>query len=158
MISNKKPWLARMMESAADSIIHNHERDLVGDYLDRHPELKVNPIEIPNFSFFTSTPAELREAGVALCREADRLESLTLFNPVYVMRDVNKMACEDFLFCDNNEKDVLVWIMKNLDHLKKLTTTLFREWWADDPATGKKRVIKREVVSDPVADAYRSPL
>lgn len=146
----KKPWLTRMMENAADSIIQKHRSDIVEQYFYTHPEARITitPIDIPNFSFYTSTPADLREAGVALCKEADRLEAIPdRKGPVVVIRDMSKMGCEDFLFCDNNEKDVLVWAMNNLSTLRRVgSVEMFNEWWAKDPATQKMRVIQRDPI------------
>lgn len=155
-----EPWLARVIRSCTEKAIAGsaHHDEMVKIYLEQHPEMCIVSANIPGFNFGESTVAELRATGVDLCREADRIESLEAKGPVHVLRELGKVCATDFVFCDKDEKDVRHWILSRIGMYSGKGVLLYREWWADDPTTGKKRVVKRELVGDPIKEAQENIL
>lgn len=153
-----EPWLARVIRSCGEKAVANSaNRDaMIEAYLQEHPEKRLVHVNIPGFDFKSATPDELKEAGVELCREADRLEMLEpRIGPVYVLREIGKTCAQDLLFCDKSEKEVRTWLLSRIGTYRDKGVLMYQEYWVDDPVTGMKRVVKRETVGDPIADAEK---
>lgn len=158
-MTSSEPWLARVIRSCGEkAVAQSANRDaMIEAYLQEHPEKRIVAVDLPGFDFKSSTPDELKQAGVVLCQEADRLEAIEpRLGPVYVLREIGKTCTQDFLFCDKVEKDVRLWILSRLGAYADKGVLLYREWWVDDPTNGMKRVVKRETVGDPIKDAQEA--
>ena len=77
--------------------------------------------------------------------EAHRLEAmLPEAKTLYVVRKPERMGDRDFEFMDKKFREAEYWMLKQQDP----TLTIYEESWADDPSTGRMRVLRRKVANN----------